>query len=156
MIEIKYDDRDAQAALARLAKQVGDLTPALRSVGEYLIRSTKQRFRSGTAPDGRHWAANSPVTLARKKGTRPLIGESRRLGNEIAYEVSAHELRLGSSLEYAAVQQLGARRGAFGKNKRNHPIPWGDIPARPFLGLSEADQHELIDILQEHLEEALR
>ena len=60
-------------------------------------------------------------------------------------------MAVGSSLEYAAVQQFGARRGEFGRTRRGAPIPWGDIPARPFLGVSRVDRVEILDILAGYL-----
>jgi phage gpG-like protein len=48
---------------------------------------------------------------------------------------------------------FGARQGAFGRTRRNGPIPWGNIPARPFLPISENgemnafDKEEIRDIL---------
>jgi phage gpG-like protein len=60
-------------------------------------------------------------------------------------------VEVGSSLEYAAVQQLGARRGQFGRTRRGAPIPWGDIPARPYLGISQADSSAILDIISQYL-----
>jgi len=154
MMRIEVDDRPVLDALRQLQAAGGDLRPAFQDIGEYLLDATKRRFQEGRAPDGRPWAPNSPATLARKRGSRPLIGESRRLGNEIHYRAGPTSLELGSSLEYAAVQQLGARKGQFGRTRRGSPIPWGDIPARPFLGLSEADRATVLEIIQEHLEAA--
>jgi len=154
MIKIEIDDRQVLDALRRLQEAGTDLRPAFQALGEYLVESTKRRFAEGRAPDGSPWVPNSPATLARKRGSRPLIGESRRLGNEIHYRAGPTSLELGSSLEYAAVQQFGARKGQFGRNRRGSPIPWGDIPPRPFLGLSETDQATVLEIIQEHLEAA--
>ena len=36
--------------------------------------------------------------------------------------------------------QFGAKHRAYGKTKRGAPISWGDIPTRPFLGVSDADK----------------
>lgn len=182
MIDIKYDDKALLDKLNRVSELTNNLRPALQDIGEQLIISTKARFRNSVAPDGSKWAPNAESTLlamlrkrgglskkrsgskpmATKKGLamkaqkKPLIGESKRLGNEIFHEVSGNTLRIGSALEYAAVQQFGAKKGEFGKDKRSHPLPWGDIPARPFLGISEQDRRDIIDILEEHLEAALR
>src|SRR5690554_25874 len=150
-IKVTYNDLEIRTALDGLLSKMNDLTPALRDMGEELMLSTKQRFAKSESPDGDAWAPNSPVTLARKKGTSPLIGESRRLRNEISYSVKNGELLIGSPMVYAAVQHFGASRGQFGKNKRNSPIPWGNIPARPFLGLSDTDKENVLDIIQEHL-----
>jgi phage gpG-like protein len=175
MIKIEIDDREVLAALSALARRAADLRPALADIGEYLVSSTRSRFGQGRAPDGTPWAPNSPVTIQRylsrfggtrsrrrgggltKKGAvmaagkKPLIGETRRLSSEIAYRVIPGGVEVGSSLEYAAVQQLGARRGQFGRTRRGAPIPWGDIPPRPFLGVSEADRSAILAILAGYL-----
>ena len=81
---------------------------------------------------------------------RPLIGESRRLSTEINYKAGPRRVVLGSSLIQSAVQQFGAKKGAFG-SRGGRSIPWGDIPARPFLGLSEQDRVAVIAILTERM-----
>ena len=55
--------------------------------------------------------------------------------------------------------QFGAAQGQFGafigKDKLGrdhfHAIPWGDIPARPFLGLAEEDRTNILATIAEHL-----
>jgi phage gpG-like protein len=59
-------------------------------------------------------------------------------------------------MEYAATQQYGARRGEFGTGsyktrKGTFPMPWGDIPARPFLGFSDDDQAIILGIVRRYL-----
>lgn len=149
--EVEVDNRDVLAMLARLQEAAIDLTPAFRDIGEYLIDSTRRRFAAGVAPDGTPWAPNRPSTLARKSGAQPLIGESKRLSREFSYQASADALEFGSSLEYAATQQFGAAKGKFGKTSRGAPIPFGDIPPRPYIGLAEEDSAAILAILGEHL-----
>jgi len=43
----------------------------------------------------------------------------------------------------------------FGGTKSEFPWLWGDIPARPYLGISDADEIEVLEIINEYLEEAL-
>ena len=88
-------------------------------------------------------------------GKRPLIGESKRLSTEINYLADANSVAVGSGLEQSAVMQFGAKKGEFGCTKRGVPIPWGDIPARPFLGLSDEDASTVVAILKEHFESAM-
>ena len=60
----------------------------------------------------------------------------------------------------AAVMQFGAEQGEFGafigKDSKGrdhlHHIPWGDIPARPFLGFSEEDRTSFIAQIEDWLE----
>jgi phage gpG-like protein len=182
MIEVKVDNQAVLDALERLSKAAANPRPVLKTIGETLVKSTKARFASSTAPDGTRWAANSQVTylqslgsiknhelkgrgnlklnagLINSKGSyammgkKPLIGESRDLSRQIDWQVSGDTLFVGSSVEkYATTQQFGAKQGEFGLDKRNHPLPWGDIPARPFLGVSDADSSEIVSIVSDYL-----
>lgn len=56
-----------------------------------------------------------------------------------------------SNLVCAAAHQFGMSQGYAGKTKRGAPIPWGDIPPRPFLGVSEEDGDRILDILRDYL-----
>jgi phage virion morphogenesis protein len=149
MIEVEFDDREIRRALQNLIETTGDLDPVLREIGEILVESTKDRFSSLTGPDGDRWAANSPVTLQRKSGSRPLTGETGLLQDLIHYQIiDGDTLMVGSPLEYAAMQQFGGEKSEF-------PHLWGDIPARPFLGISESDQDVIVDTIRRHLEAAI-
>lgn len=148
MIRTQVDNQRVLDALNGLMKRAGDVRPALQDMGEYFIESTKRRFTSKTAPDGTRWEDNSAVTEAHKGRNDPLIGESRRLANEIHYRATATSLEWGSSLVYAGMQQFGGLKAAY-------PHLWGNIPARPFLGMSSEDEAMALEILQEHLAEPL-
>lgn len=50
---------------------------------------------------------------------------------------------MGSGLIYAGTHQFGAQKGSYGSTSKGQPIPFGDIPAREFLGLSYADREEI-------------
>jgi phage virion morphogenesis protein len=154
-ILIEIDDTAVLAALNRLSQGVSDPRPVLMEIGESLMESTKQRFETSTAPDGTPWAPNSEVTVLKylekvsgaygkkggltKKGMmallgkKPLIGESGDLAREFSYSVEGNTLTVGSTMPYAAMQQFGGSKARF-------PHLWGDIPARPFLGISDDDR----------------
>lgn len=144
MIELKADNRRVLDALNGLLQRGQDMRPALQDMGEYFIVSTKRRFATKTAPDGTRWKENADITVALKGHDDELIGESGRLANEIHYRADSRSLSWGSSLVYAGMQQLGGLKSAY-------PHLWGDIPARPFLGISSEDEKQLLEILQEHL-----
>lgn len=55
MIEIKIDADKIRIALADLQHKTSNLSPVLKAIGEILIESTRQRFSSGTGPDGVKW-----------------------------------------------------------------------------------------------------
>lgn len=127
--------------------------PALLEIGEELVDSTKKRFESQSGPDGVPWERNSELTKSRKGGRDQPLTHDGALGKEIYYDVVGGDtLEVGSTMEYAGTQQFGAKQGQFGRSKRNTPIPWGDIPARPFIGISDADEEKIIDIFNDYLQ----
>ena len=148
-IEIKEDE--ITTALAGLQARLSDLTPVMRDIGEYLVTSTKARFATGKDPDGSAWKSKSQATLAsygaRKSNRvdiRPLFGPSGSLSSQIFYEADATSVQWGSNRIYAAMMQFGGTKAAF-------PHLWGDIPARPFLGLSEDDRTNILDTITDAL-----
>lgn len=165
-LSITIDDREVLDGLDDLLKTLTRPGPLFTEIGEYLVGSTKQRFADGAGPDGVRWVMNSRATIeahlgrykntARKDGRinargaavvqskRPLIGQGRSLSTQIYYQVGGNELRWGSPMVYAAMQHFGGTKAQF-------PKLWGDIPARPFLGLSDADEREIGDIVGRYL-----
>lgn len=167
MITLKFDDAPVLEALQGLFLRASDLRPALLEIGEDLTRSTRRRFVTSTTPDGTPWAPNSAVTIdrylgvfggsykkdgslskkgaARKGNKKPLIGESKDLSTTIAYQLEGTSaVMIGSNKPYAAMQQ-------FGGTKAQWPHLWGDIPARPFLGLSDGDRRTILDTVTSYL-----
>lgn len=149
MIEVKVDNGEVIAALRRLAASAENPRPVLLAIGEKLTESTKLRFQTSTAPDGKKWAPNKPSTLARKKGDKPLIGKTQLLSQQISYAADMQSLVVGSPMKYAAMQQFGGKKSQF-------PNLWGDIPARPFLGISDADEKMIVGEIGDYLRRALR
>lgn len=173
-ITIEYTGADILAALSRLYMGVGPegMRGALEKIGEDLAESTKRRFVTSTAPDGSRWAPNAQTTYlgllgekdtrkdgrinakgtAKVAGKKPLV-KSRELADSISYQLmpGGAGVEVGSNRIYAGTQQFGAKQGQYGKSKRGGPIPWGDIPARPFLGLSAQDEENIMSILTRHL-----
>ena len=144
MITLDLKEEALVAGLARLSAGLDDMTPVMNQIGEYLIKATTKRFGAGVDPDGNPWAANSPVTLARKKGKRPLFGASNELNTQIFHEAGPTQVEVGSNRVQAAMMQFGGTKAAF-------PHLWGDIPARPFIGVSPEDETALVEIVEEYL-----
>lgn len=167
MIVIKIDNKAVLDALDRLSKATVNPRPALLDIGEKLEDSTKKRFETSTAPDGSRWATNSDTTLrmglhrgnhfkkrdgsVKKSGQnylankRPLIGKTHSLASQIHYQLFGSNLLVGSTMEYAAMQQFG------GTTSSRSMIPGKHIPARPFLGISDADEKMIVSTVNEYL-----
>jgi len=161
MAEIQITKDEITGALTRLSAHLSDLTPVMQEIGDILIESTKQRFMQGVAPDGSRWKPKSPVTLAKygarssnRVEVRPLFGPSGALSSQIFANAGPDSVEWGSPMIYAATQQFGAAQGAFGRTSRNGPIPWGNIPARPFLGISTEDEANILDAISGALTQA--
>lgn len=147
-IEIKDDQ--ITIGLEALQRSLTNMKPVMEEIGEYAVESTKKRFKEGKSPDGSTWKAKSQATLdayARKRNkvdTRPLFGPSSDLSEQLFAYPADDSVEWGSSKIYAAMMQFGGTKSAF-------PHLWGDIPARPFLGISEDDRTNILGIMEEWL-----
>lgn len=150
MLDVAIDSSQVGKALEELGRRLDDFTTPLNDIGEYLHQSTDERFRRKVAPDGSPWAPLSPVTLARKKGTA-ILREKGILQDTLRKQVASTELAFGTDRIYGAVHQFGRKKGASGKTSKGGSIPWGDIPAREYLGLSTDDETEVLFIIREYL-----
>ena len=158
---IKYDDREVLDALNRLDRAGQDLRPAMRDIAQALESAVEDSFESEQSPAGDPWADLSPHTKIRraknnKKWPGQILQVSGRLAGSITSRYDSSSAEAGTNLAYAKTHQSGAKRGEFGSTKRGHPIPFGDISARPFLGRSEDLDEEILDALNRHFVDALR
>ncbi len=147
---------EAGQRLGALAAAGQDLTPVFADIGEYLVRTTKERFRDQKDPTGKPWAPLSEDYKARKKRKRDkILTLFGFLSGSINFRAAPAHLDVGSPMIYAGTHQFGAEKGSFGTTSKGQPIPWGDIPARPFLGLSNADQVEIGRFVTDYLADSV-
>lgn len=160
MLRVELKSDEAFAALDRLAGALGDMSPVMSEIGEQLMATTEARFDEGKAPDGAAWAPKSQTTIdayvrrGKAVDRRPLWGpgEGIRLAKSFHTAHGQSWVEIGTNAIQSAVMNFGAKKGSFGKTKRGASIPWGDIPARPFLGLSDQDEANIADTVEEWLE----
>ncbi|MXW30300.1 MAG: phage virion morphogenesis protein [Chloroflexi bacterium] len=153
---VDIDDAEVLDAFNRILRAGQDMGPVMRDVGESLVNSTRERFSSQTAPDGSPWAPLSEATKQRKKRNRDkVLTEHGDLRRDISYRVGTDFVEVGSSRVYAGTHQFGAEKGAYGEGANGTPTPWGDIPARPFLGVSDDDGRAIEEIVIDHLADAI-
>lgn len=140
-VTVKFDDREVRAALDALVERMNDAETMFADIGEYLLRSHDDRFEAQAAPDGTPWEPLSPRYRARKRRNADKILQLEGNLRDLVYDVSRDGLELGTNRIYGATQQFGR--------------PEAGIPARPFLGLSADDEAEIVEIVQDHLRDAL-
>lgn len=159
---LEYDNSAAQDLLDKLQEKLGDLKPALRDIGEYLQIAHEQRFVDQVSPDGTPWAALSPSYQRTKpRNKNRILFLDGRLAKSFRYQIGNNELNFGTNVPYAAHHHFGTKPYtikpktkqalAFGGvvvKKVNHP----GLKARPFFGVNDADNEEILTLLNEHLE----
>ncbi|MFY3986072.1 phage virion morphogenesis protein [Achromobacter xylosoxidans] len=143
MLVVEINDAKFAEAMARLTELARDVTPALRGIGEYLANSSRDRFKTQTAPDGSAWAPLSKwYEQAKPVNKDKILTLHGYLCNTIHWQVMPDSVLVGSNLEYAAIHQFGG----IIRPKRGKALKVGGrlvsqvrIPAREYLGVSAED-----------------
>lgn len=138
-------------SLAVLAARAEDLP--MEEIGATLVLSTRQRFFDEVGPDGARWEPLKPrtqtrrVSKLRRRGPKHILRQRRTLFNSITFLAAPDEVAVGTGDFRAPIHQLGG-------TAEMAPGPAG-IPARPFLGLSTADEDDVSELILRHLAEEL-
>lgn len=158
-IEITANDKKVTELLERIRKKLGDLTPAMKIIGSTVRASVIRNFEKSGRPS--KWKKHSRLTEKRRgKGAKILMGQGLAggLAASINYKADKDNVKIGTNKIYAAVHQFGAKKGSFGTvaanikaHTRKMKLPWGDIPARPFLVVQKEDWGEVTEALIEFL-----
>ena len=156
-LAVEIQDAEISAAFARLQQRLGNLSPVMRAISLDLVGIVEDAFAREADPvTGVPWDPLSPLTIRRREklGRWPgkILQQTGRLAASITPSHSGTEAAAGTNDVRAGVLQFGAAAGAFGSTARGRPIPFGDIPARPFLGLSEEGRQDILDLLVRYLE----
>jgi phage virion morphogenesis protein len=136
-------DDKASPAVARLAAKVKNLGPALDEIGASNVTETQHRFETESGPDGAKWVGLAATTLARRGPGAKILRDKVHLYDSVTHKVEGvHSVSIGSNKVYARVHQLGGQAG------RGRKVT---IPARPYLGVSDAGKKEIVQILTDHI-----
>lgn len=167
-IEVKIDDKQVKELLGRIQKNLGDLTPAMKIIGSIVRTSIIRNFEKSGRP---RWAKHSKMTEKRRgKGAKILMaqGFAGGLAASINYRAHKKSVEIGTNKIYGAIHQFGAKKGSFGAvvakikahlrkgvkvkaHERKMKLPWGDIPARPFLMVQDEDWVEIRAALNDYI-----
>lgn len=156
---INIDKAELERLAVSMAEQAKiDPSGLMPRLGEYLMRSTEQRFKSQTAPDGQPWKALNPDYAEAKKYNKGKILTLRGyLRRYIHYQIpDSNTVEVGSNLKYAAIHQFG---GVI-RPKEKKALRFGGrlvrqvtMPARPYLGISAKDDKEIREIIRDWIVE---
>ena len=149
---ITIDASDLDDALKRLRPifefEPHELMTAIASLGD---SQTRRRIaEEKTAPDGTPWQPNT-------QGTPILVQTGQNLLYSLAWTSSASEAEWGATWEYAHVHQEGmtivpkeAAALIFNLGGKDIKAKKVTIPARPFVGISEENEREIVELVTDH------
>ena len=125
----------AQSGLTKLARLLERRKKSIHKVlGIAGVAEIRKNFDKETDPNtGQKWAALSPVTLDRRRGsTAKILQDTGALRNAVGYVPYAEGLVFGlpRSYRYGETHQFGATKGQYGMMGNGTPIPTGDVPQR--------------------------
>lgn len=125
----------------------------MKNISEGLHTSTLDRFRAGRSPEGKPWEPS----IRAVEGQGITLTQTTRLKNSIKNIADARGAAVGTNTIYAATHQYGAegrtiraKKGKYlsfkvrGKWVRVEKVTV-NIPARPFLGISDEDMEDIRD-----------
>lgn len=157
-----------QSVLQRLGDATEDLTPMFEDIGSNLVVSSRERFESQSGPDGKRWAPHSADTVLsrlggvgraytkkmtfrasakRKMSSMTILVLKGHLRNSLTRRATRTGVEVGTPMEYGNIHQHGGEAGRTDARVT--------IPARPYLGLSPADEEMIVERAQAHLRDAL-
>ena len=143
-IEIKIDNKDVERKLLELAQKSENLRPLMKNIAGIFASATEENFKNEGRPD--KWTELSEATkkqrTKQKKWPGQILQVSGQLASSISTQYDDESAVIGSNLDYAAIHQLG---GQAGKNKKV------EIPARPYLKLTDDDFNEILDATEQYL-----
>ena len=143
-IEIKIDNKDIERKLLELAQKGENLRPLMKNIAGIFASATEENFKNEGRPD--KWTELSEATkkqrTKQKKWPGQILQVSGQLASSISTQYDDESAIIGSNLDYAAIHQLG---GQAGKNKKV------EIPARPYLMLTNDDYAEILEEINKHL-----
>lgn len=172
---------NVSSELSDVVARIENREPLFAKINEYLLRSTRQRFKDQVDPDGKRWAALSPRYLKRKHRNKDKVLTLRgHLQGLLRGQFDNDKLDFGSDRKYAAKLHYGGKfkikgrqstvyfkqqsDGSIGrqfvKKKQSNfaqSVQVGDhtatYPSRKFLGISKSDAEHIKRIALRHLSE---
>lgn len=148
---IQIEDAEVVGALRRLIALGRNASPVMRDIAALGEASTRLRFRTETGPDGQRW---KPSLRAQMTGGRTLT-QAGHLAGSLSARHGADYAEWGVNRIYAAIHQFGGVIRAKTAAALKFMFPGGGfavvkavkMPARPYLGASDTDRRDILDLI---------
>ena len=132
-----------QARIRDVAAGMADTRPLLDALGAELVSQAQRRIsEEKESPEGRAWLPWSRDYAETRHGGQSLLQSENSLLESLQQAVYPDRVVAGSNLVYAAAQQFG--------------FPERDLPPRPYLGVSAANEADLLAVAEEFASAHLR
>ena len=166
---LTIDDKQFNKSIKSMFARISNKDIVLKDIGQEMYNNTLERFKNEVDPKGNKWKPLAESTITSQKttkyqqlaagsvigGRKILQGLGMRGGllGSINVQTDGDSVAIGTNKLYAAIHQFGGKTAPHvirPKNKKalkfgntivksvNHP--GSDIPARPFLGVSDKDK----------------
>jgi phage virion morphogenesis protein len=164
MLTITFNFEDVQRQLGKLADKIKDRRAVHQIIGEVLLDKHRERFLDQVSPDGDKWPALSPVTLANRRSPKGILRDSGELFRSIHMKASSESAQVGTNLnhpkvfvhQYGATIKLKSAKALVipGGKGANRPIfaKSVTIKPRPYIGVGDGDEKEVMEVLLDYLE----
>lgn len=147
------------AAFGRMAALGASPRPIFAAIANYGESSTRLRFTKQVGPGGQRW---KPSARAAATGGKTLVASARLL-RSITHRADNSGAEWGTNVKYAGIHQFGGEIKAKGRALR-FKVPGGGfvtvkkvtMPARPFMGVDEADGREILALATDAVDLAAR
>lgn len=181
-ITIAIDDAAIDAALARVEAAGLDARALFDDIGASMVVQTQERFLREKDPQYRFWKRHAKSTKRRRGPNAPVLRDRNLLFRSLTHEASRTYARWGTNRKYAAIHQFGgtierqvsrrivttsrrkdgrvlfAKKNTKAKSRVDRLVQVGAhrivIPARPYLGINDADRAIIAEKVEAYLKAA--
>ncbi|KQC03143.1 MAG: hypothetical protein APR55_07095 [Methanolinea sp. SDB] len=166
-INVSINDKKVLDLLSRIRSRMSDARPAFHTIGEIVCASIVRNFKAGGRPD--KWEKSRRV----KEHGGVTLSDTARLRRSFNVKAGRAHVVVGTSDKRAGTHHYGAEKGSFGAviaqvkkhlrisasgktmtvraHSRTQKLPWGKIPARPFMMVQDEDWIEIRHALTDYL-----
>lgn len=177
MFNVMNNRKVVLKGMERLNINAEKTLPLMRYIAGDMKTKVDFRFRLSKDPNGKTWKSLSETTIShrRKRSSKPL-SDTGELRASITNKATKTLATVGTNKKYATTQNFGANKGEFGTTQiketvrehtrrrrgrtetvrthtrnRNINSPWGDIPAREFIGFSWNQKKTYTAVIRKYL-----
>lgn len=169
---VKFSNKNISNRIKVILKRCSNLEKPMKKIAVYMKNETLRNFDEEHSYDGIKWEKSK---RAREQGGKTLTNTGNLYKN-INASFGKNYARVGTNVIYARVLNQGADKGKFGKvsftvrrhtrkikssknngevNVKSHTrranVPWGNIPAYRYMGLSKEAKARYGKILLDYI-----